>query len=306
MAPIRFDDRVAIVTGAGGGIGRSHARLLAERGAKVVVNDLGGNVDGTGEGTALASEVVAEIRDAGGTAVPDFRPVDDFDAAEQIVQDAYDRWGRVDIVVNNAGILRDRAFNNMTESEFDRVYAVHLKGSFNITKAAWRLMREQRYGRVILTSSGSGLFGNFGQANYGAMKTGMVGLMNVLALEGRKYDITVNTIAPGAVTRMTQALMPGERQDMLGPEHVAAAVVYMASERCQDSGLLIQAAGGSYARSFIATGPHIALTDGATVATLEQVAERWGEITDISGFPDTGDLVRSVIRGSPAVAREPR
>ncbi len=298
MADIRFDDRVAIVTGAGGGIGRSHALLLAERGAKVVVNDLGGNVDGSGEGTALASEVVEEIRSAGGTATPDFHPVDDFDAAEQIVQDTYDRWGRVDIVINNAGILRDRAFNNMTEDEFDRVYAVHLKGSFNVTKAAWRLMREQRYGRVILTSSGSGLFGNFGQANYGAMKAAMVGLMNVLVLEGQKYNILVNTVAPGAVTRMTKALLPGERHDILGPEHIAPAVVYMASEQCQDSGLVIQAAGGSYARSFIATGPHVAVTDGSATATLEQVDEKWGAITDISGFPDTGDLVRGVVRGS--------
>ena len=210
-----FEGKVAVVTGAGGGLGRCHAIEFAKRGAKVVVNDLGGSVDGTGEGD-MADAVVAEIEDLGSTAVANKASVSDREGAKSIVQTAIDAFGRIDILVNNAGILRDKTFKNMTLDEWDIVMDVHLNGTAYVTHAAWPLMYEQNYGRIVFTSSGSGIFGNFGQANYGAAKMGMVGLMNVLALEGANHNVRVNTLGPGAATRMTNTV-PGRSRTSANP-----------------------------------------------------------------------------------------
>ena len=231
---VDFKDRVAVVTGAGGGLGRQHALLLAERGAAVVVNDLGGSVDGTGHGSAAADGVVEEIRAKGGAAVAEYSSVATADGGEAIVGRAREEFGRIDIVVNNAGILRDKAFHNMDVDQITAVLDVHLRGAFHVTRAAWPHMREQGYGRVVMTSSASGIIGNFGQSNYGAAKMGIVGLVNVLKLEGAKYNIKVNAIAPIAVTRMTEELLGafGITADQFGPELVSPAVAYLASEEC--------------------------------------------------------------------------
>ena len=244
-----FEDKVVIITGAGGGIGKAHALEYGRRGAKVVVNDLGGSVDGSGEGDA-ADRVVEAIRTAGGTAIANKASVSDRDGAKSIVEDAVREFGTVDILVNNAGILRDKSFRKMTLDEWDLVVAVHLNGSAYVTHAAWQIMYEKKYGRIVLTSSGSGIWGNFGQANYGAAKMGMIGMMNVLALEGASHNIRVNCLAPGAATRMT-ATIPGREFDpenppaQSAPSLVTPAVLYMTSEDAP-SGACIQAAGGRY------------------------------------------------------------
>jgi NAD(P)-dependent dehydrogenase (short-subunit alcohol dehydrogenase family) len=253
-----FSDRVAVVTGAGGGLGRQHALLLARLGAAVVVNDLGGAVDGTGVGTGAADAVVAEIVESGGAAVAEYSSVADPAGAEAIVSKAISEFGRVDVVINNAGILRDKSFTKMERDQIEAVLDVHLLGGFFVTGAAWPHMREQNYGRVVMTSSASGVLGNFGQANYGAAKMGLVGLMNVLKIEGAKYNIRVNAIAPIALTRMTEELMggfgiPGEYFD---PALVSPAVAYLASDECELTGELWSVGGGSVSRMFIG------LTDG--------------------------------------------
>ena len=252
---IDFQDRVAVITGAGGGLGRSHALLLASRGAAVVVNDLGGSVDGEGADVSAADEVVAEIRGAGGEAVAEHSSVADPDGAAAIVQKAIDEYGRVDILVNNAGILRDRSFANMAVAEIEAVLDVHLRGGFFVTRAAFPVMKEQAYGRIIMTSSASGVIGNFGQSNYGAAKMGLVGLMNVLKLEGAKYNIKVNTIAPIARTRMTMELL-GDSAAFFDPESVSPVVAYFASEACELTGETWSVGGGQVSRFFIG------LTDG--------------------------------------------
>ena len=254
MGELRFDGRVAIVTGAGGGLGREHALLLASRGAKVVVNDLGGAVDGTGSSASPAEKVVAEITAAGGTAVADGNTVATPEGGEAIVQTAVDAFGRVDILVNNAGILRDKTFSKMDIEGWDTLIAVHLRAGFCVTQPAWRRMREQRYGRIVNTTSASGLFGNFGQANYSAAKLGLVGLTKTLAIEGERDGIHVNAIAPMARTRMTEHLL-GPLAERVDPALVAPAVAWLVHEDCTVSGEVISCGGGRVARVFVAATP---------------------------------------------------
>ncbi len=243
---IRYDGKVAIVTGAGGGLGRCHAIELAKRGAKVVVNDLGGSVDGSGAGSEAAQAVVKEINDAGGEAIANGANVAKYDEVEKLVAQAMDTWGRVDILVNNAGILRDKSFAKGTLEDFKLVLDVHLMGSVNCTKACWEIMREQAYGRIVVTTSSSGLYGNFGQTNYGSAKMGVIGMMNTLAQEGAKYNIKVNALAPTAGTRMTEGLLPDDAFDLLTPETVTPAVLYLVSEDAPTRTIL-GAGAGSFA-----------------------------------------------------------
>jgi NAD(P)-dependent dehydrogenase (short-subunit alcohol dehydrogenase family) len=248
MGEVRFDGKVAIVTGAGGGLGRSHALTLASKGAKVVVNDLGGTMDGSGAGSAMADKVVDEIKASGGEAVANYDGVDTVEGGKNIVKTAIDSFGKVDILINNAGILRDKTFAKMDEQNWDMVVGVHMKGAYCVTYAAWPYMRENAYGRIVLTASGAGLFGNFGQANYGAAKSSMIGFMNVLKLEGAKYNIKTNTIAPIATSRMTESLMPPEIHDKLKPEFVTPLVAYLCSEDCEETGGIYSVGGGHFAR----------------------------------------------------------
>jgi len=282
MAEVRFDGRVAIVTGAGGGLGRSHALLLASRGAKVVVNDLGGTVEGTGAGSAAADKVVEEIRAAGGEAVANYDGVDTWQGGEAIVKTALDAFGKVDILINNAGILRDKSFMKMEEIDIDKVIAVHLKGGFNVTKAAFPVMRENNYGRIVMTTSNTGLYGNFGQANYGAAKLGLVGFMNTLKLEGARYNILVNTIAPIAGTRMTATVMPPDMVEKLKPEYVSPMVAYMCSEECTDSGIIFTAGAGYFSRAVMVEGPGVALNAQKGI-TIENIRDRIGDIKKLEG-----------------------
>lgn len=279
---ISFEGRVAIVTGAGGGIGRSHALELARRGAKVLVNDLGGDPMGQGADAAPANKVVEEIKALGGEGIANLGSVADYENGMEMVRQCMDQWGRLDIVICNAGILRDKAMHNITEQDWDLIFDVHVKGSYNVLHHAWPLFRQQSYGRVVLTSSSSGIWGNFGQANYGAAKAAMLGLMNVLKQEGLKYNVGVNTILPGAATRMTENLMPAERLAAMAPDHVTPAVLYMASEDCKDTGLMIEASGGSFNRAVVVQGP--AISTGGEVASVEWVAERWEEIKRIEPY----------------------
>ena len=270
-AESEFNGKVAIVTGAGGGIGRCHAVEFAKRGAKVVVNDLGGSVDGTGAGDA-ADAVVAEIAEFGGTAIANKASVADRAGAKSIAEDAIAAFGRIDILVNNAGILRDRTFKNMTLDEFDLVMQVHLTGTAYVTHAVWPHMYEQRYGRIVFTSSGSGIFGNFGQSNYGAAKMGMLGLANVLALEGANRNVRVNCLGPGAATRMTNTV-PGRDEDLSEPDPlrhpalVSPAVLFMCSENAPN-GAVIHASGGNYSRSEVWVNDAVELGTGATYEDL--------------------------------------
>jgi NAD(P)-dependent dehydrogenase (short-subunit alcohol dehydrogenase family) len=272
-----FEGRVAIVTGAGGGIGRCHALELARRGAKVVVNDLGGNVDGSGAGDA-ADRVVAEIRAAGGTAIANKASVADKAGAKSIVQDAVNAFGTVDILVNNAGILRDKTFKNMTLEEFDIVMQVHMHGTAYVTHAAWPIMLAQNYGRIVFTSSGSGIFGNFGQSNYGAAKMAMVGFMNVLALEGASKNVRVNCLAPSAATRMTNTV-PGRNEDISAPDPernpalVTPAVLYMVSEDAPN-GAIIHGGNGRFSRSQVLSNTEVVLGAGATYEDFMRNVER--------------------------------
>ena len=278
MSEIRYDGRVAIVTGAGLGLGRCHALALAERGAKVVVNDLGASVDGTGSGSA-AEDVANEIREAGGEAISHTANVTKADEVADMVKQAMDKWGRIDVLVNNAGILRDKSFAKMELEDFSSVVDVHLMGSAVCTKAVWGIMREQGYGRIAMTTSSSGLYGNFGQSNYGAAKMGVVGFMNTLHLEGQKYDIRVNCLAPTAATRMTEGLLPPAALELMKPETVSPGLVYLVSEDGPSRTILCAGAGG------FATAK-IYETDGIYLPpeelTPENVAARFGEISDAS------------------------
>ncbi len=248
---IDFRDRVAVVTGAGGGLGRAHALLLAGRGAAVVVNDLGGDLHGEGAGNSMADAVVSEIRAAGGAAVADYSSVADSEAGESLLQKAIDEFGRLDILVNNAGILRDRTFVNLEWNDIEAVLDVHLRGAFHVTRPAFAHMKENGYGRIVMTSSASGILGNFGQSNYGAAKMGLIGLMNVLKLEGSKSGVKVNAIAPIALTRMTEDVF-GEFMAAFDPEAVSPVVAYFASEECSVSGEIWSVGGGQVSRFFVA------------------------------------------------------
>ncbi len=277
---ITFDEQVAIVTGAGHGLGRSHALALAERGARVVVNDLGGARDGTGSSATAAEEVVAEIQAAGGEAMPNAADVTDEAAIDAMVSEVVDRWGRIDILINNAGVLRDRSFANMTIEDFRFVVDVHLTGTTICTKAVWGHMKEAHYGRIVVTSSSSGLYGNFGQANYGAAKLGVVGLMNTLRAEGDKYDIRVNALAPVAHTRMTDELIPDEAKVLLKPQEVTPGVLYLVSSDAPQ-GMILAAGAGGYAAVRIYETPGIWLK--AEDRTPEMIASRIEDILSPEG-----------------------
>jgi len=285
---VRFDDRVAIVTGAGAGLGRTHALLLASRGAKVVVNDPGGSVDGTGGANAVADKVVAEIREAGGEAVASYASVADEAAAASIIQTAMDKWGRVDALVCNAGILRDKAFNNMSMEDYVFVNQVHHFGTAFCVKAAWPVMRKQQYGRVVVTTSSSGTVGNFGQANYGAAKMAVNGLINVLRLEGAKYNIRCNAISPSAYTRMTEALLPPDIAPWMKPELVSPMVAWLCSEECDQNGEIFAASAGNFARVqyFATEGVQF---DPAEPVSIEMIRDSLGKIRDLgTARPYTG------------------
>lgn len=276
---IRFDGRVAIVTGAGNGLGRAHALGLASRGAKVVVNDFGGARDGSGGSLTPAQAVVEDIRKAGGVAMADGADVSNFEQVKAMVDRATKEWGRVDLLCANAGILRDKSFAKMEAADFAKVLAVHLVGTFYCCKAVWDGMRERKYGRIVLTTSSSGLYGNFGQANYGAAKAGMVGLMNVLAEEGRKYDIRVNTISPTAATRMTEELLPPQALSLMKPEAITPAVEYLLSEDAPTRTIL-GAGAGSFALIRILETEGINLPPSQW--TPDAVAAHFAEIADMS------------------------
>lgn len=273
MNSITFEDQVAIVTGAGGGLGRCHALELARRGACVVVNDLGSAVDGSGRSASAAQAVVDEITAAGGIAVANDDSVATPEGGAAIVAAAMDRFGRVDILVNNAGILRDAAFKNMTSEQVDAVVAVHLAGAFNVTRAVWPIMRQVNYGRIIQTTSGTGLFGNFGQANYGAAKMGLIGLMHVLAIEGARNGIAINAIAPIARTRMTETIM-GEAGKAMDPELVTPVVVYLAHRSCNRTAHIYSVGAGKVSRVFIGVTKGIedpSLTAESVAAAIEDI-----------------------------------
>lgn len=274
-----FQDRVAIITGAGGGLGRQHALLLASRGAQIVINDLGSSVSGEGGSEGPAHATAKEITDLGGVAVADTNSVATVEGGAAIVQTALDAFGRVDIVINNAGILRDKAFHNMTPDLITSVLDVHLRGAFNVTRPAWIKMREQSYGRVLNTSSNAGILGNFGQANYGSAKMGLVGLTRVLAQEGAKYNIKVNAIAPVAGTRMTEDLL-GPLADKLTPALVSPIAAWLVHEDCPVTGEVYSAAGGRIARFFIGLTPGYYNPE----LTLEDVRDHFDEIRDADGY----------------------
>ncbi len=272
---IRFDDKVAIVTGAGGGLGRCHALALAERGAKVVVNDLGGALDGSGGSSSAAKAVVKEIVDVGGQAIANGSSVTDVTGVQKLVDDTLDAFGKIDILMNNAGILRDKSFGKMELDDFAAVVDVHLMGTVKPTKAVWPHMKEQQYGRILVTTSSSGLFGNFGQSNYGAAKLALVGLMNTLRLEGTKDNIRINALAPVAATRMTEDLMPKEMLDLLRPEYVSPGALVLVSEEAP-SGEILCAGAGSFAKAqMIETG---GVFLGHENLTPEMVKDAWDDI----------------------------
>lgn len=280
---IEFNNRVAIVTGAGGGLGRSHALALAARGVKVVVNDLGGSVDGTGGSETMAQSVVKEIEAMGGEAIANGANVTKEDEVEAMVAEAIERFGKVDILVNNAGILRDKSFSKMTMADWDLVVAVHLKGSAVCTKAVWNHMKENQYGRIVMTTSSSGMYGNFGQTNYGAAKAGLSGFMRTLCLEGAKYDIRINTLSPTARSRMTEGLMPEEILEKLKVEPVSAGLVYLVCDDAPNRVILAAGAGG-YALTKVFETQGINLSEGEQ--TAENVAAHWDQIASNEGMEE--------------------
>ena len=295
MSDIRFDDRVVIVTGAGNGLGRTYAREFGKRGGRVVVNDLGGSAFGDGADKAAADVVVDEIKAAGGDAVANYDSVTDGD---KVVQTAMDTWGRVDVVINNAGILRDKTFHKMSEGEWDIIYDVHVKGAFKVTHAAWNYMRDNNYGRIVFTTSAAGIYGNFGQTNYSMAKLGQLGMAQTLALEGRSKNVLVNTIAPIAGSRLTETVMPKDLVDALQPEYVMPLVVKLCDEESSETGGLFEVGAGwiGKLRWERTKGKGFSLADGFDA---EDVANAWDKITDFTDADhpaDIGESNRTLIR----------
>ncbi|NLA11779.1 MAG: SDR family oxidoreductase [Firmicutes bacterium] len=301
MSELRFDGRVAVITGAGGGLGKAYALLLAERGAKVVVNDLGGTFDGEGADSTPAQKVVDQIKSGGGDAVANYESVSEWDSAQKIIQAAIDQYGQVDILINNAGILRDKSLLKMEIADYLKVIEVHLNGTYYCTKAAFAHMREQGYGRIVSTASAAGVYGNFGQTNYGAAKMGIVGLMNCVCQEGARYGVLANTVVPTAGTRLTATVMPPDVVDKVKPEYVAPMVVYMCSEQFQESGKIYTAGGGYYSRAAVIEGPGIFLDTGAGI-TPDMIAEQIEKISSLedgreysSAMDQTGYVLSKMI-----------
>ena len=280
MADLRFDGKVAIVTGAGGGLGKQHALELARRGAKVVVNDLGGSMDGSGGSSAAADAVVAEIKAAGGEAIANGASVTDDAGVAHLVKQTTDQGGRSDVLIANAGILRDKSFSKMEIADFELVLNVHLMGTVKPTKAVWEIMKAQNYGRIVVTTSSSGLYGNFGQSNYGAAKLGIIGFMNTIKLEGQKNNVHINAISPVAATRMTENIMPAATLERLKPEYVTPGVVYLASDEAP-TGCILAAGAGVFALARIYETEGVYLGEGGLSA--EEVRDNWGKITDETG-----------------------
>jgi len=296
MSDIRFDGRVAVITGAGGGLGKTYALDLASRGASVVVNDLGGSADGTGGGSSMADEVVKEINESGGKAVANYDSVATPEGGKAIIQTALDNFGKVDILINNAGILRDKSFTKLEPQNLDIVLDVHLKGAFYVTQPAFASMKEHNYGRIVMASSGAGLFGNFGQSNYGAAKAGLVGLMNVLAVEGQRNNIKVNTIAPIAKTRLTEELL-GNLADALDPGFVTPLVTYLCSDKCELTHEIFDVGGGRYARVFLGmTQGWLAPKD--TIPSPEDIFENMDRIREQKGY----SVPESIVDETKAIA----
>lgn len=282
MSNISLKGKTAIVTGAGGGLGRSHAMLLASLGANVVVNDLGCSVDGSGDTTPMAQIVVDEIKATGGNAVANTDSVTDRNTASNIVKTALDTFGGLDILVNNAGILRDRSFTKLSDEEWDAVIDTHLNGTYNVTKAAWPIFKEQNYGRIVVTASGSGMFGNFGQANYGAAKSGLIGFAKALAQEGAKNNIKTNILCPAAASRMTENLMPPQMLEKLKPEAVSPIVAYMCTEEINANGAIFEAGAGNFAHANWARSKGYKAEAESGVATVDEIKAAWDDIMDMS------------------------
>ena len=297
---ISFKDKVVIVTGAGGGLGRSHSLEFAKRGAKVVVNDLGGSVDGSGGSSDAANNVVKEITEAGGVAIPNGSSVTDDDGVKNMVDQTMEEFGRIDILINNAGILRDRSFTKMTMEDFTLVTDIHLMGSVKPTKMVCKIMKVQNYGRILVTTSSTGLYGNFGQSNYGAAKLGVVGFVNTLKLEGQKYNINCNVLCPVAYTRMTENLMPPEAEQLLTPGSVTPAVIYLSSENGPTGTILCAGAGVySVAKIMESDGENLGLE-----ASAEDLEKNWDKISDFSeakpffnGGEQTGKVLEKAMKG---------
>lgn len=297
---ISFEGKVVIVTGSGGGLGRSHAIEFAKRGAKVVVNDLGGEVDGSGGSSESANNVVKEITDSGGIAIPNGSSVTDDKGVKNMVDQAIDEFGRIDILINNAGILRDKSFSKMGIDDFTIVTDIHLMGSVKPTKMVWEIMKEQNYGRILVTTSSTGLYGNFGQTNYGAAKLGVVGFVNSLKLEGQKYNINCNVLCPVAYTRMTANLMPPEAEELLTPSSVTPAVIYLSGENAPTGTILCAGAGVySLAKIMESDGAHLGLE-----ATAEDIEKNWESISDFTnakpffnGGEQTGKVLEKAMKG---------
>ncbi|MCP4350890.1 MAG: SDR family NAD(P)-dependent oxidoreductase [Desulfobacterales bacterium] len=290
MGKMNFEGRVAVITGAGGGLGRVYALEMAKRGAKVVINDLGGSRDGSGQGSASPAEkVVQEIRDMGGEAVPNYDNVATPEGGENIIKTALDAFGRVDIVVNNAGILRDKSFLKMEPENWNALISVHLNGAYNVTRPAFRVMKENNYGRIIMTTSAAGLYGNFGQTNYSAAKMGLVGLMNTLKLEGMRNNIKVNTVAPLAGSRLTEDIMPPDLFEKMKPEFVSPLVLYLASEDCKETGAVFNAGMGYYNRAAVLTGPGVNLGDAENPPSPEDILENWNKINSMDNASELND-----------------